>query len=114
MPEANENNAIVSARNTKQPDNNKRDATPYTLINKRKSHPKKHSISDEELLIKFNDFFLELGQRDSCISGWDKKKQRKCKCLKILEEKEDVRKSVSYFALEYGKKKTDTHNSCTL
>ena len=58
MPEANENNAIVSARNTKQPDNNKRDATPYTLINKRKSHPKKHSISDEELLIKFNEFFL--------------------------------------------------------
>ena len=80
--------------------------TPMNTINLNKRTKKSDRVSDKEILLEFDSYYLKLSQRKNCHKYSNRSVARECNCCAILKN-DIVRDSVALYALSFGKMERD-------
>ena len=80
--------------------------TPMNTINLNKRTKKSDRVSDKDILLEFDSYYLKLSQRKNCHKYSNRSVARECNCCAILKN-DIVRDSVALYALSFGKMERD-------
>ena len=94
------------------PTSHRKHKTPFMLVNQRKMQ--KNSLTNEELLDEFDDYFRNLSEAGSCRNRWKKEGENfSCDCLSVLQN-DLLRRSISSFALEFSQRRRKDRLWCLI